>query len=80
MRRYLFQLGECDARESLDERSTEHIPIILTEVQNFVLECRGLGYIESSLWTSRSKEELGKMGDGDLLAIMGPRMIRNTKR
>jgi hypothetical protein len=79
MRRYLFQLGECDARESFNERSAEHIPIILTEVQNFVLECRGLSYIESRLWISRSKE-LGQMGDGDLLAIMGPRKIRNTKQ
>ena len=52
MRRYLFQLGECDARESFNERSTEHIPIVLTEVQNFVLECGGLSYIESGLWIS----------------------------
>lgn len=56
MQRYLFQLGECDARESFNERGAEHIPIILTEVKNFVFEGRGLGYIESSLWISVRKK------------------------
>lgn len=46
---YFFQFGECDTSKSLNEGGTEHIPIVLTEVQHFVLECRGFGHIECGL-------------------------------
>jgi hypothetical protein len=49
IRHYLFQLGERDTCKSLNKWSAEHIPIVVTEIQYFVLERGRFGYIECSL-------------------------------
>lgn len=49
IRQYLSQLGERDACKPLNKWSAERIPIILTEIQYFVLERGRFSYIECSL-------------------------------